>query len=561
MAESTEIHKELPDEAADEEAAEPAADSAERPSIADAIPTVVPHPAERASEPEPGVARMDGAQADIGRLATEPAVAEALDKAAPEVVGEGPCTGSAVLPAPSVDLPESAAEPVAEAAVNTLADTDAGRESHLNQVLDQVAQEALAPVSLEPAQPSPEIATSTEEPEADVHELQPEPGIAEPEAPAEVLALAEGVAPVEPEAGPEKDVAPPPVQAEAVDAPHPVSDGGMPGPQVHETAPAELAGSSAAHAEPAAIPHSVGANAEFPVVPDPVPAAAVSPPTYEPPPADALPHPRPATQAVIVTPFAHYAAGGAAMLRPATAAAPSIPVPSGDTLDRIWRYLRLAAKAAAAVVLALTLLVLGLVIAYRWVDPPASTLMLAQRLDGIDIQQTWVPLRQISPNLVRAVVVSEDGGFCRHRGVDWPALVDALETSRGGSTITMQLVKNLFLWPSRSYVRKAIEIMLAYLVEALWPKERILEVYLNVAEWGEGIFGAEAAARHHFGIPAARLTAAEAALLAVSLPNPIVREAGTPGPGARRLASNLQVRMRAAPAATSCVLVRRTTVR
>ena len=125
--------------------------------------------------------------------------------------------------------------------------------------------------------------------------------------------------------------------------------------------------------------------------------------------------------------------------------------------------------------------------------------MLGQRLTGTEIEQRWVPIERISPHLVQAVILSEDGGFCRHRGVDWSALEEAIESSRGGSTITMQVVKNLFLWPQRSYIRKALEIVLAYVVEVVWPKERVLEIYLNIAEWGPGIFGAEAAARNHFG--------------------------------------------------------------
>ena len=235
---------------------------------------------------------------------------------------------------------------------------------------------------------------------------------------------------------------------------------------------------------------------------------------------------------------------------PPAAATPS----SGDrTLRDLLPYLGLAGRIAGAAVLALSGILLLLVVVYRWVDPPTSTLMLGQRLVGTRIEQTWVPLERISPNLVHAVILSEDTGFCRHRGVDWPALGEAIETDRGGSTITMQVVKNLFLWPARSYVRKALEIALAYLVEAVWPKQRVLEIYLNIAEWGPGIFGAEAAARHHFGKPAARLTAQEAALLAVALPNPLEREAGYPGYLHRRLADNLLTRMRAVRTAMRCV--------
>ncbi len=201
---------------------------------------------------------------------------------------------------------------------------------------------------------------------------------------------------------------------------------------------------------------------------------------------------------------------------------------------------------------------LALIVLYRWVDPPASALMLSQRLAGDAIMQRWVPLERISPNLQLATIMSEDGKFCRHRGVDWGELSEAIESARdgiprGGSTITMQVVKNLFLWPSKSYLRKAIEIPLTYVVEAAWSKRRILEIYLNIAEWGPGVFGVEAAARFHFRKSAAQLSPREAALLAVSLPNPFERVAGSPGPGTSRLADNLLARMRTAQANAFCV--------
>ena len=207
---------------------------------------------------------------------------------------------------------------------------------------------------------------------------------------------------------------------------------------------------------------------------------------------------------------------------------------------------------------ALVGLLLALVVLYRWVDPPASTLILGQRLAGTPITQRWVPLERISPNLIAAVVLSEDGAFCRPRGVDWGELKEAIESAndgiaRGGSTISMQVVKNLFLWPSRNYVRKALEIPLTYVIEAAWSKQRILEIYLNIAEWGPGIFGAEAAARYHFRKSASTLNLREAALLAVSLPNPFDRQAGRPGPGTARLADNLLLRMRAGQGNTACV--------
>ena len=221
--------------------------------------------------------------------------------------------------------------------------------------------------------------------------------------------------------------------------------------------------------------------------------------------------------------------------------------------DAVLHYLWLALRGAAAVVLGLVVFVLVLVVLYRWVDPPVSMLMLGQRLGGTPIEQRWVPLERISPHLIRAVILSEDGGFCRHRGVDWPALEEAIGSDRGGSTITMQVVKNLFLWPSRSYIRKLIEIPLAYLVELIWPKRRILEIYLNIAEWGDGVFGAEAAVRLHFFKSASQLTAEEAALLAVALPNPAERMAGVPSPGMRRLAARLLVRMTTSRANLACV--------
>jgi monofunctional biosynthetic peptidoglycan transglycosylase len=231
----------------------------------------------------------------------------------------------------------------------------------------------------------------------------------------------------------------------------------------------------------------------------------------------------------------------------------------GPRRDVPW--LSLALRGIAISAAGLTVGVLALVVLYRWVDPPISALMISRSFAGTEIERAWVPLTRISPHLMRAVILSEDGGFCRHGGVDWAAIEEAIESDRGGSTITMQVVKNLFLWPSRSYVRKAIEIGLAYLVEALWSKRRILEIYLNVAEWGDGVFGAEAAAQAHFGKRAARLTAEEAALLAAVLPNPIERTAGAPSFMTNRLASRLLVRMRTSNADFSCVPMPRTAPR
>lgn len=174
--------------------------------------------------------------------------------------------------------------------------------------------------------------------------------------------------------------------------------------------------------------------------------------------------------------------------------------------------------------------------------PPVSTLMLERYARGLWVDRSYVPLSEISPHLIRSVVASEDARFCEHGGVDWQALetqIGALgegEKVRGASTLTMQVAKNLFLWSDRSYVRKALEVPLAVMLDAMLTKRRILEIYLNIAEWGEGVFGAEAAASAWFGKPAAALTRTEAARLATALPNPRARNPARPGAGHARLA-------------------------
>jgi monofunctional biosynthetic peptidoglycan transglycosylase len=174
---------------------------------------------------------------------------------------------------------------------------------------------------------------------------------------------------------------------------------------------------------------------------------------------------------------------------------------------------------------------------------PISTLMLKDLVTGKGYDRQWVPLDAISPHLTYAVVMSEDGQFCRHDGIDWGELNavidDALagEETRGASTITMQSVKNLFLWQGRSFIRKALEAPMALYFDAILSKRRIMEIYLNIVEWGPGIYGAEAAAQYHFKRPAGKLTARQGALLAVTLPNPYHRHPAHPDLGLRRLAS------------------------
>ncbi|ACK49789.1 monofunctional biosynthetic peptidoglycan transglycosylase [Methylocella silvestris BL2] len=199
--------------------------------------------------------------------------------------------------------------------------------------------------------------------------------------------------------------------------------------------------------------------------------------------------------------------------------------------------------------LALLLGVVGLIFAYRYVTP-TSTLMLARYIQGKPVDRVFVPLNQISPNLRAAVIASEDSLFCRHHGVDWSALQEVIDSAdedgpaRGASTITMQTAKNLFLWPSRSVIRKAIEIPLALIIDFLLPKRRVLEIYLNIAEWGEGLFGAEAAARRYFQKGADRLDARQAALMASALPNPRMRDPAHPSRQMTRRAATIAARLR-----------------
>jgi monofunctional biosynthetic peptidoglycan transglycosylase len=184
---------------------------------------------------------------------------------------------------------------------------------------------------------------------------------------------------------------------------------------------------------------------------------------------------------------------------------------------------------------------------------PVSTLMAWRWLTGAPMSRQWINFGAMSPLLPRSVVASEDAKFCSHHGVDWDALRDVIgdaedgEVTRGGSTITQQVAKNLFLWPGRSVVRKALELPLALWIDWVLPKQRILEIYLNIAELGPvGQFGAEAGSNYAFGRSASDLSSREAALLAAILPNPVRRSARNPGPGVRRLAGTYMARARAA---------------
>lgn len=200
---------------------------------------------------------------------------------------------------------------------------------------------------------------------------------------------------------------------------------------------------------------------------------------------------------------------------------------------------------------------------YRFV-PPVSTLMVWRFVTGERVTRTFVPLSAMAPILPRTVIVAEDARFCSHSGVDWQELrgaleeADGLEDMRGGSTITQQTAKNLFLWSDRSLIRKALEFPLAMWIDLVLPKRRVLEIYLNIAEWGpNGEFGAEAGARRAFNKSVRDVSASEAALMSAVLPNPVRRNARQPRPGVRRIAGIHEARAAAASASLdACVRAR-----
>ena len=196
---------------------------------------------------------------------------------------------------------------------------------------------------------------------------------------------------------------------------------------------------------------------------------------------------------------------------------------------------------------------------YSIVDP-VSTTMLSRWLSGARVERRFVPVARMSPALPLAVIIAEDGRFCSHHGIDLTEIreaiaeADDIDEMRGGSTITQQVAKNLFLWQGRSYVRKALEFPLALWIDLILPKRRILEIYLNIAEWGpNGEFGAEAGARRAFGKSAQSLSPHEAASLAAVLPNPISRNARQPGAGLRRLAGLYIGHAGRSPEAAACL--------
>jgi monofunctional biosynthetic peptidoglycan transglycosylase len=199
----------------------------------------------------------------------------------------------------------------------------------------------------------------------------------------------------------------------------------------------------------------------------------------------------------------------------------------------LWGFLRRLVLVLAIVFFAAPVALAAL---YRFVPPPVTYLMLQRLIEGNGLHKSWRSLSEISPNLPRAVIAAEDARFCEHHGFEFEAMRAAAahnarspDKVRGGSTISQQTAKNVFLWPGRDYVRKGLEAYDTLLIEAIWGKRRILEVYLNVVEWGKGVYGAEAAAQAYFHHSARTLTAGEAARLAAILPSPLKWRAVHPG--------------------------------
>lgn len=197
-----------------------------------------------------------------------------------------------------------------------------------------------------------------------------------------------------------------------------------------------------------------------------------------------------------------------------------------------------------------------LVLAFRWVPPPGTALMVERKIESwsdhqpIKLQRTWRPWKELPDDLKMSVIASEDQKFSEHWGFDLGAIQAAMEHNedggklRGASTLSQQVAKNLFLWSGRSWMRKGLEVWFTCLIELLWSKERILEVYLNSVEWADGVFGAEAAAQHHFGIAAPYLSTQQASQLAAVLPNPRVWSASRPSTYVARRAAWIREQVR-----------------
>tara|TARA_B110000208_G_scaffold81645_1_gene104104 strand:- start:1477 stop:2226 length:750 start_codon:yes stop_codon:yes gene_type:complete len=210
-------------------------------------------------------------------------------------------------------------------------------------------------------------------------------------------------------------------------------------------------------------------------------------------------------------------------------------------LARVRQSLLVFRRWLLRTILACAVIFAGWGLAYRWLNPPTTLYMMQEswRLDGV--QYDWVNIEDVSPVMVRALVAAEDANFCAHWGIDSAAVRQALRDGamRGGSTISQQTVKNAFLWQGRSWLRKAIEALMTPYAEMVWSKKRFLEIYINVAEFDTGVFGIQAAARHHFGVDAAQLNRVQAGRLAVVLPDPKGRSATKPGVDLKKHAASV----------------------
>lgn len=232
------------------------------------------------------------------------------------------------------------------------------------------------------------------------------------------------------------------------------------------------------------------------------------------------------------------------MSRPPARAARPAPPPPARRSGRLGRTIRWLLILAVVVPIAWVAI-------YRVVPPPVTYLMVQRQvLDDAGMDYRWRSLKRISPHLVRAVIASEDARFCTHHGFDVDAIQGAMKNNerrpnrlKGGSTISQQTAKNAFLWPQRSYVRKGVEAYFTLLIETIWGKRRVMETYLNIVEWGPGVYGAQAASRHWFGKDADKLTRLQAARLAAILPSPRRYKAAAPGPYVRRRTGAIQARL------------------
>lgn len=242
---------------------------------------------------------------------------------------------------------------------------------------------------------------------------------------------------------------------------------------------------------------------------------------------------------------------------------PNTPANQTSFSRRVWLVYGLKNrffKGSAAILL--VLMALPVIFTFLYALPytqPASTIMIGRALTGQTVKRKWVDIENIAPVLAHSVMMSEDGQFCFHNGVDWKELTDVIdnamdgEKTRGASTLPMQMVKNLFLWPQRSFIRKIFEIPYAMITNLVLTKRRSMEIYLNIVEWDEGIFGAEAASQHYFKRPASKLTRKQAALLAVSLPSPVSRNPAKPSKSLKKLARTIEKRAQQAGAYIKCL--------